>query len=967
MSDDNKPVTPTRPRAVNLGNRRPPPAVPGYAPGGPAAPNPGGVAPAPGGGAPVNGTPGPAAAPNPGPGGTAPPLGNPLPTAPGMGAIPGGAAPVVAPPVVAAPVVAPLVMAAPGAGWNARPTPGATPRAPGALGSRQAAAPVAPAPGAPGNAVPVNPAPANVGPANPAPVNVGPVRPAVLGAAIPLRDLDGGKKKAPLAQNQRRWTVNAMAAFGLQPTMAQGRVLGSVIATAARVDEAAFDPAAATGAAALRVAAGGGASKQVTQFIDELGKVEALPPPRTAAALKKLREAIGAAKRTKPTDAAVVAALARAEEQMAVYDLREEVLGFGAPPWSDDKAARATSAKVKIDLLSLAGTGAAFEPLGAEVKGANQAYWINRQGGTGQDKSFICKPMVNTVVVNGYPPGGDVVREALAGRAAGVISKLLDQDLHMPETQMIQLPSTFLTGAVLPPGESVTCSVQEFRPSGGAVGERSRSSLGAIPADECQAMAVFDMLTMNTDRHAGNLIMDGNSLVPIDHGCTFMDPGLDDGMGLQRAQGAFGSGYNALLGLPGTHAPMPAGLVSKLRELDPAKLRKTLQGGSDKLRGDTAKLGVAGANNVPGADAVAARKDNLVSDDALAMTERSAAFLKLAAGVPGLSMAAAQVAFGVNIRALAIVPMKEFAAMANPILQAALRDQPVTQLACLMSPVDKAAVTEAVRGVGWLLAQENPPGGIQADPALMVKIAAYGVAPTGVAPAPAAAGAPTPAALKAMYDHFPGLDKNPFLFGSTVSDADKATRLQTQFNAWTALLPNLHLEAELDTFGARLSGKLPIHLYESICNLLRIKAAIAAGDAQAGSAVASVTQGIRPVRVAGINKLVALAVGPLGGQWGADLAAAQVAGNPDAALAALSDRLFDAARANLSREAGEIGAAHRVLDGNAGGAAPDVAAAAKLARDTALGAIKAAIGSGKLEAADQLVGAVAGYVRPNWA
>ena len=68
-------------------------------------------------------------------------------------------------------------------------------------------------------------------------------------------------------------------------------------------------------------------------------------------------------------------------------------------------------------------------------------------------------------------------------------------------------------------------SVQQFISNKGAMRNQPLEVKGKIPAQDCQKIAILDTITLNVDRHGGNLMINDESgtpnLVPIDHGLTF--------------------------------------------------------------------------------------------------------------------------------------------------------------------------------------------------------------------------------------------------------------------------------------------------------------------------------------------------------------------------------------------------------------------------------------------------------------
>ena len=99
--------------------------------------------------------------------------------------------------------------------------------------------------------------------------------------------------------------------------------------------------------------------------------------------------------------------------------------------------------------------------------------------------------------------------------------------MGIPETQVttIAAHALDLKGGEAD-GQSRIGSIQEFAKSDGSVMDKPPSILAQIPAKQCQKIAVYDIMALNFDRHAGNLLLQTPQnggppeMVPIDHGAT---------------------------------------------------------------------------------------------------------------------------------------------------------------------------------------------------------------------------------------------------------------------------------------------------------------------------------------------------------------------------------------------------------------------------------------------------------------
>ena len=597
-----------------------------------------------------------------------------------------------------------------------------------------------PLPGNPGN-LPLPPVIAQPGVANPnavplpPPINIANIPPPNAGLAgalpvippvpqlpvqpppvpqppAPMAAIAGGLAQldAAVPQLQRRWSVNVMRALGLQSTQSRDRVLASTVATAARVDEAAFPPGQA---AALQGAAQPQDDQIYRNLIAAVQTFEQAPTPRGTAAVATLRQAAVAVQQNVQADARQLAAAASVIKQLRPYELRDQVIAMGQPAnWTSVQAAQASTAKVELDLLSIANPVA--EPLGTDA-GVNASFWIKKKGGTGtEDRSYICKPMSNRTEVDGIPPGGEVAREAMAARATEAIVRQTGLPIPIPETHVISLDPAFLPPGVQPgPSGRVTASVQEARPAQGPVKGAALNALAQVPAAQCQAVAIADTIMLNVDRHYGNMLLDGVDLVPIDHGASFIDPTLDRGKGVKRIAQTLGSSHNCLLQMPGTHDPMPPQSLAALAQIDPRAL-------TIELIAKRQEIEQANPNSQGG-----------LSTAALEMTRRSATFVKLAANYPGISAAAIQTAMA-SAATLLFDPRttdNKFAQIAGDALARALADQAVTKEACLLNDAEDEVIDAELERQGWSVTERGkaPTSGIKTAPALALKLVAYGV------------------------------------------------------------------------------------------------------------------------------------------------------------------------------------------------------------------------------------------------
>jgi hypothetical protein len=399
------------------------------------------------------------------------------------------------------------------------------------------------------------------------------------------------------------------------------------------------------------------------------------------------------------------------QDQQAASQHEQALRAAGNPPWGADTAMQAADAKVQLDLLSIPPNNRRLSPLSADLKGVNKTFWVeNVDAGGTKTKAFLCKPASDSgaeTMPSGGKPGGEVAREALAGRAAQfLLGKGLD--IGMPETHVVKLSGSLLPGN--PGAAAVTCSVQQFGASVGQIGTQSRAAKGLIDGKKVAALGVFDMMTLANDRHGGNILLGPNGeLIPIDHGENFTE--TTDPSAAARLKTTLGGVGNALLAIPSAHDPMPREVAAAAASVNPGELRATLT--ADR-------------------DAVAARHGDMkgmISDAAIESAERAGQFTKLAAKMdPAISVAAAQVALGTHVNELLdpTLPYGDFSANARRILAAVAKQQGAIKEVCLSSNTDYELLCREAGELGWRVQRrgEATVPDLVSDPMAMMAILA---------------------------------------------------------------------------------------------------------------------------------------------------------------------------------------------------------------------------------------------------
>ena len=399
------------------------------------------------------------------------------------------------------------------------------------------------------------------------------------------------------------------------------------------------------------------------------------------------------------------------KDKKRARQLRAKVTDAGTPPWKDaTKAERAGDAKVELDLLTIPENQRKLKPLGG---GINQSFFVDRVDADGQTRhSFVCKPASKPTSnepnsASGGPKGGEVAREALAGRAAQLLASTTGIDIGMPETHVVTMDCKYIPGREAESGKLVTCSAQEFRRSGGALGGIPQDQKGKFDKQQLAGLAIFDTLTLNTDRHNGNLLIgENNSLIPIDHGEGFP---TRDKTGIGRIKATVGGPHNALLGLPGTHEPMSPEMIQKLSAMS-----------ADNFSGSLAKDNSAIGNRNPD-------MKGMISSGAIENTRRAARFVKLAArNTPPLSPAAIQIAMGNAADELfgRDINDKAFEKNALAVIQRAAPYQGVFKEICTGPTPEYEKLADKVEALGWSVNRRPgpPKENSISDPSLMLQI-----------------------------------------------------------------------------------------------------------------------------------------------------------------------------------------------------------------------------------------------------
>ncbi len=269
-------------------------------------------------------------------------------------------------------------------------------------------------------------------------------------------------------------------------------------------------------------------------------------------------------------------------------------------------------------------------------KGASDSFFIN---GVDGKPAYIFKSVQGEARAGiDVPKGGGTGREIMASKLNDLMKAELGIDLGVMPTISVQLEddafkqgtisnATKRTGALqkaiqLTDGEPhdahelfKNCTPQELA-------KRAK----AIPKDNVDNLALLDFMTLNSDRHANNLMMTGTpdnpTLIPIDAGQSlpnseFFRAGasaMAPGIGWNEANPAIQTvGQNLLLQLPQAQEKFSPAMLQKIAQLDPDKITAGMRSGLADMAEEAPDL-----------------KDS-VEDDSFVLMRKSMKFLKAAA------------------------------------------------------------------------------------------------------------------------------------------------------------------------------------------------------------------------------------------------------------------------------------------------------------------------------------------------
>jgi hypothetical protein len=458
----------------------------------------------------------------------------------------------------------------------------------------------------------------------------------------------GGALRREQPVDLRQWATASLRALGWKSKVeAQKEQRTRALDTAKTVDQNTLRddkrPNSSTNLTRAKLDPG----KEFKDFLRQLAYFEKASPEARPGLKEELRKAAqayidhyadhSARQKKQPQNISKKAACEDVLSELRKLDLADEVKGLGDPPWDSAKSMKAASLQATLDFESLPKGARTVEGVGGTH--AVAAFWINGKPAGGKtEKNFLFKPAMEVKSLAGFPDAGEPAREVAAGRMADLLAGSTGLDFGMPETNLVSVDrSRFPEGSIgegveggNDPDKPLVGSLQTFTKNSGGLREQSLSMREKVPTEAVQKVMLLDMMTLNCDRHGDNMLIgtDTNgdqTLLPIDHGLSFPEPGAQaNGTIAEKLGGPF----CATLALPGAHEPFTPEMMAAIQSLAPNAIKAAMEK-------ELATMGDAFPD--------AASK---IKRESLELARRSALFLKLAvANNPPLTPAAAQVAF----------------------------------------------------------------------------------------------------------------------------------------------------------------------------------------------------------------------------------------------------------------------------------------------------------------------------------
>ena len=251
----------------------------------------------------------------------------------------------------------------------------------------------------------------------------------------------------------------------------------------------------------------------------------------------------------------------QAVQRVRLLELANDMEAIGSPPWDDEKNERMAELQVSFFFEEgaikhgVADFGAP-ELGGDDAKGVNEAWWIKRAEATSgradpndpdsakkskaSERTYIFKAQdLEATKFPGLPENGGAVREALASKLNDALVNY-GFDVGVCPTHLVDIDTAKLGGQEGSESPRTFGAVQQLAENKGPVIDELRKDSVAfgksVSRKNCSDIVAFDLMFLNLDRHAGNLLVQenedgGNTLVPIDHGICLPDP---EGLAMSR-------------------------------------------------------------------------------------------------------------------------------------------------------------------------------------------------------------------------------------------------------------------------------------------------------------------------------------------------------------------------------------------------------------------------------------------------
>jgi hypothetical protein len=273
--------------------------------------------------------------------------------------------------------------------------------------------------------------------------------------------------------------------------------------------------------------------------------------------------------------------------------------------WSEQDEVRAASLRAKLNYHQAYQEAAKLGDDG-DAAGASESRWL--QGvdyrkvqdasptrnaeweRTDNKRVAIFKAAAGEVAPIGFASdkrGAGAIKEALASANAKLFAQMTGIDLNVPETNVVSINRYALKGGGPRDEDQRTSDADEVigsaQSNAGAkhqLGEMPDSVRSRIKTKDVQKMAILDIMMLNGDRHAGNIMVKDDpqgepALVPIDHGGS-LPARADFGAAARRIAGityfdvaGTATVVNELLSMPSAYEPFDKELLEQLELLKP--------------------------------------------------------------------------------------------------------------------------------------------------------------------------------------------------------------------------------------------------------------------------------------------------------------------------------------------------------------------------------------------------------------